>query len=125
MNKSPTSMNKKNMREPFENMGKLKYSMNNVLIINKRAQYEKLYLLKNATKKMKELGKHIGIMEKNQVIEAGSAKTVILKAAEKYKANLIIVGSHGRHGLQLLLGSTANAVLHGAKCDVLAVRLKE
>jgi universal stress protein A len=26
------------------------------------------------------------------------------------------------HGLQLLLGSTANAVLHGAKCDVLAVR---
>lgn len=82
-------------------------------------------LLKNATRKMKELGKHIGIVEKNQLIEAGSAKVVILKAAEKHKADLIIVGSHGRHGLQLLLGSTANAILHGAKCDVLAVRLKE
>ncbi|RMF19855.1 MAG: universal stress protein, partial [Gammaproteobacteria bacterium] len=27
--------------------------------------------------------------------------------------------------LQLLLGSTANGVLHGAKCDVLAVRIRE
>ncbi|HCB13498.1 MAG TPA: universal stress protein, partial [Gammaproteobacteria bacterium] len=27
------------------------------------------------------------------------------------------------HGLSLLLGSTANAVLHGAPCDVLAVRI--
>ena len=35
-----------------------------------------------------------------------------------------MVGSHGRHGLALLLGSTANDVLHGAPCDVLAVRLK-
>ena len=82
-------------------------------------------LLKNATRKMQELGKCIGVLENNQIIEAGSAKSIILKAAEKHKADLIIVGSHGRHGLQLLLGSTANAVLHGAKCDVLAVRLKE
>jgi len=34
-----------------------------------------------------------------------------------------VVGSHGRHGLALLLGSTANGVLHGASCDVLAVRV--
>jgi universal stress protein A len=34
-----------------------------------------------------------------------------------------VVGSHGRHGLALLLGSTANDVLHGAPCDVLAVKL--
>jgi len=37
----------------------------------------------------------------------------------------IVVGSHGRHGLALLLGSTANDILHGAPCDVLAVRLKK
>jgi len=78
-----------------------------------------------AVTRMKELGKHIGIAEKHQIVEDGSAKIVILEAAEKHKADLIIVGSHGRQGLQLLLGSTANAVLHGAKCDVLAVRLKE
>lgn len=82
-------------------------------------------MLNTATTRMRELGKHIGITENNQIIETGSAKAVILEAAEKHKADLIIIGSHGRYGLQLLLGSTANAVLHGAKCDVLAVRLKE
>jgi len=43
--------------------------------------------------------------------------------ADEQGADLIIVGSHGRHGLALLLGSTANGVLHGAACDVLAVRV--
>jgi universal stress protein A len=38
-------------------------------------------------------------------------------------ADLIVIGSHGRHGLQLLLGSTANGVLHLSECDVLAVRV--
>ncbi len=39
--------------------------------------------------------------------------------------DLIIIGTHGQHGIALLLGSTANAVLHGVSCDVLAVRVKE
>ena len=43
--------------------------------------------------------------------------------AKEQTCDLIVVGSHGRHGLALLLGSTANDVLHGAPCDVLAVRL--
>ena len=38
-------------------------------------------------------------------------------------ADVIVVGSHGRHGIALLLGSTANGVLHGATTDVLAVRV--
>ncbi len=38
-------------------------------------------------------------------------------------ADLIVLGTHGRHGLGLILGSTANGVLHGASCDVLAVRI--
>jgi len=93
---------------------------------NIAAEFELQNVLRDtATIKMRELGARIGITESNQVMQVGSAKTVILEAAEKHKADLIIVGSHGKHGLQLLLGSTANAVLHGAKCDVLAVRLKE
>ena len=43
--------------------------------------------------------------------------------AEELGTDLIVVGSHGRHGLALLMGSTANGVLHGANCDVLAVRV--
>ena len=55
----------------------------------------------------------------------GAPKNVIIHQAEKLKADLIIVGSHGRHGIQLLLGSTANGVIHHAHCDVLAVRIAD
>ncbi len=59
------------------------------------------------------------------VVNAVSTKEGILSAAREHGADLIVVGSHGRHGLALLLGSTANAVLHGAHCDVLAVRIQD
>lgn len=54
----------------------------------------------------------------------GSAAAEIHEFADREKIDLIIVGSHGRSGLALLLGSTANALLHGASCDVLAVKIK-
>lgn len=58
-----------------------------------------------------------------QHLVAGRAEIEIHSLADKLKADLIVLGSHGRHGLALLLGSTANSVLHGSKCDVLAVRV--
>lgn len=45
--------------------------------------------------------------------------------ADQVNADLIIMGSHGRHGLGRLLGSTANGVLHGVPCDALIVRIKD
>jgi len=57
-------------------------------------------------------------------VEIGSVKGEILRVAEEIKADLIMVGTHGRHGVGMLLGSTANSVLHGTPCDVLAVRIK-
>jgi universal stress protein A len=47
------------------------------------------------------------------------------RVAEEQQVDLVVTGSHGRHGLALILGSTANAILHGAKCDVLAVRITD
>lgn len=43
--------------------------------------------------------------------------------AASIEADLIVLGTHGKGGLALLLGSTPNEVLHGVNCDVLAVRL--
>ncbi len=60
----------------------------------------------------------------DQHIVVGRAETEIHRFAKEENIDLIVVGSHGRHGLALLLGSTANGVLHGADCDVLAVRVK-
>ncbi len=57
-------------------------------------------------------------------VEVGSVKWTIIEQAREQRVDLIVIGSHGRHGLERLLGSTANAVLHAAPCDVLAVHLK-
>lgn len=70
-----------------------------------------------------EFANGLGVPPERQYLIFGRPESEIHRVAETQKMDLIIVGSHGRHGLALLLGSTANGVLHGAKCDVLAVRV--
>lgn len=82
-------------------------------------------LIDEAKGSMSKLAKEFNVADQNQVIRVGPAKHIILEEAERINADLILVGSHGRHGVRLLLGSTANAILHGAACDVLAVRIQE
>lgn len=82
-------------------------------------------LMKAAKKRLAELASTLAIPADRQFLEMGNAKLEIVATAEKQHADLIMVGSHGRHGLALLLGSTASGVLHHAKCDVLAVRLQD
>ncbi len=67
----------------------------------------------------------LGVKPDNSHIGHGPPKAVIVDYADEIGVDLIVLGSHGRHGLGLLLGSTANGVLHTAKCDVLAVRVYE
>lgn len=82
-------------------------------------------LRRAAKDNLQEFGQKLDVPVSHQFVKSGVAKHVILDEANRLGADLIIVGSHGRHGVRLLLGSTANAVLHGAKCDVLAVRVKD
>lgn len=77
----------------------------------------------NAQQSLAELAQRIGLPEAPRVVETGAPKTEIIAKARELGTDLIVLGSHGAHGLGLLLGSTANAVLHGAPCDVLAVRI--
>lgn len=53
----------------------------------------------------------------------GEPEQVIVEAAEKWRADLVIVGSHG-YGFwnRAFLGSVSNAVMHHAPCSVLIVR---
>lgn len=80
-------------------------------------------MLEDARQEIKRWGERLQVPAERQCVEIGSPKAVILDKASQFKIDLLIVGSHGRHGLALLLGSTANAVLHHAPCDVLAVRV--
>jgi nucleotide-binding universal stress UspA family protein len=53
----------------------------------------------------------------------GSPREVILTEADQWKADLVLVGSHGRHGLKRLwLGSVSQAVAGHAPCSVEIVR---
>lgn len=79
---------------------------------------------KMAREKLHSLAAELNIPETQRYLEIPPLATTIVELAEKISADLLVIGSHGRHGVRLLLGSTANSVLHVAKCDVLAVRLK-
>jgi len=72
---------------------------------------------------LSEFAAGLGVAKENQHLIFGRPESEIQRVADEADADLIVVGSHGRHGLALLLGSTANGVLHGALCDVLAVRV--
>lgn len=80
-------------------------------------------LADQAKGQMEAMAAKLGIAESARIVEIGVPKREIVRIAGEQGADLIVIGSHGRHGLQLLLGSTANGVLHLAKCDVLAVRV--
>jgi universal stress protein A len=71
-----------------------------------------------------KLANKFAIDDKHTYFEIGTVRHEVVKLAEKLKADLIVVGTHSHHGIDALLGSRANAILHNAKCDVLAVRVK-
>ncbi|MEX0942502.1 MAG: universal stress protein [Pseudomonadales bacterium] len=82
-------------------------------------------LRKMGEKNLAELAKKLKVKSANCFLPYGKASLEIKRVAEENDVDLIVLGTHGQHGLGLLLGSTANAVLHGVSCDVLAVRAKE
>lgn len=76
-----------------------------------------------AAQRLQSFGSKYGIPDGHLQILTGSAATEIRKRAEELGADLIVIGSHGTSGWKLLLGSTANKVLHGANCDIMTVRV--
>lgn len=76
-----------------------------------------------ARQRLADIADRHGISAQRQLILAGAAATEIRSKAEEIGADLIVIGSHGTSGWKLLLGSTANKVLHGASCDIMTVRV--
>ena len=82
------------------------------------------YLVDQAKRDLQKLLETNDLSDCRWFVELGIPKHEIVRVARERGADLIVIGSHGRHGLQLILGSTANAVLHSAECDVLAIRVR-
>jgi len=78
---------------------------------------------KAAREQLGKYGEEYGIEQSNQVVTVGRPESEVHRLVKEHKVDLVVVGSHGRKGFQLLLGSTANGVLHGTECDVLAIRI--
>jgi universal stress protein A len=80
-------------------------------------------LLERARQRLDALAAQLGLAEADQRIEVGSVKSEILRVARERGVDLIVIGSRERHGVSILVNLTEDTVLHGARCDVLAVRV--
>ena len=62
-------------------------------------------------------------LKTNGAVLYGNPKEVILEEAQKWAADLIVFGSHGRRGFKrFLFGSVSEAVAMNAHCSVVVVR---
>ena len=78
---------------------------------------------KSAKATLLELAKEHHIPDTQVYVPIGSPVDEIHMLSVSGNVDLIIIGTHAQSGLKLLLGSTANGVLHGVECDVLAIRI--
>ncbi|MGB0359805.1 MAG: universal stress protein [Endozoicomonas sp.] len=80
-------------------------------------------ITEQAKESIAHLADSINLEKGEQHVVYGRPEREVHRIAKESDVDLIVVGSHGRHGLALILGSTSTSVLHGASCDVLAVRV--
>ena len=75
---------------------------------------------------LNEHARTLGLTDDRVFVLRGNPAAEIRNLARELDAGAIVIGTHGRHGMGLMfLGSTASGVLHGADCDVLAIRITE
>ena len=76
-----------------------------------------------AKKRLSSLAADNQVPVQGSHVVLGQTSAELRRLAGELNADLIVVGTHGRHGLALLLGSTASGVIRGAEQDVLAVKV--
>ncbi len=77
-----------------------------------------------AGKQLDRLAEELGITDPDRVhLLTGPPKHTLLDFAREQDVDLIVLGSHGRRGVERLLGSVAAGIVNAAPCDVLTVRI--
>jgi len=86
-------------------------------------EQERLTQAKESVEHAANMLRSIGLKNVQCRVVESEVRTGILNVAETWHPDLIIVGSHGRKGLQkFLLGSTAGSIARYAPCSVWIVR---
>jgi nucleotide-binding universal stress UspA family protein len=83
--------------------------------------------IKEASKQFLEKSKlHLGDQNIQTVVEEGSTANIILETAEKTLADVIVLGSHSRRGLEkILMGSVAEKVLNHTTKPLFIIQTKK
>jgi len=79
--------------------------------------------MKHASTWLSGLAAQFGIDSQNINVVLGDPRAEIQRIAENTQSDLIVIGSHERHGVGRVLGSTAQSLLNRVHCDVLVVKL--
>jgi len=82
-------------------------------------------LMDLARRQLDVLGDRLGVPAEDRLVRMGPVGPTIDETATEIGADLVVIGSHGRHGFLGLFGSTAKSVLRSIACDVLCVKLGE
>ena len=81
-------------------------------------------MIAHARVQLAEVGAAVGLAPEDALVTTGNVKIEILRQARTLGADLIVLGARERHGLSILVNLTEDTVLHGAPCDVLAMRVR-
>ena len=94
------------------------FSKVNPQVIKKQQSAAKKYISKlESTAKNSDVSISVKIKQGAKIVKE------IANFAKSKKSNLIVMGSHGRTGLnKLILGSVANGIAQQAKCSVMVVK---
>lgn len=83
-------------------------------------------LEQTAKSQLEKVGQKLCIPKDQQYLGIGQIRHHIIQTANKINADLIVVGTHSRHGLsKLIMGDTAEDMIQKASCDVLAVHIPQ
>jgi nucleotide-binding universal stress UspA family protein len=97
------------------------YAPEQVTELSKQSLENAKHAMQSATEVLKQAGLNVS----GEVIEPlDTPPHSILSAADDWRADLIVMGSHGRRGFdRLILGSVSESVALHAKCSVELVRI--
>lgn len=89
--------------------------------LQKRQLKQARKLVEGAAQKLRDAG-----FKPTTAVVQGNARAAIIDVAAKWRADLIVLGSHGRKGLdRFLIGSVSEYVARHAPCSVLIVRSRK
>jgi len=98
------------------------------LYLSELMEVDRIRILETLTEEAKKTmakirTKTAGLKPVRTIIQQGNPAEEILETAKKIKADLIVTGSHGRHGARkFLLGSVSSKIVDHATCAVLVVK---